>query len=161
MTRRVFKQTLKSAGGNLTQHVEEVLSALFLSAKRTDGAFGAAPQTTAHTLSDASSDVFKMVKHLKENKVTARLITDSTDDGYNKLAVQFLVERNTFEKSSSVLQMNIRDEHLQGLESHNEMLIMSYPTSCTCKHNLITISNFHIHFNIIKQTNSFYVSLQK
>ena len=71
---RVFKQTLKSAGGNLTgRHVEEVsLSALFLldAAKKTDRAFGVAPQTTAHTIRDPSSDVSKMVKHLMENKVS-------------------------------------------------------------------------------------------
>ena len=61
----VFKQTLKSAGGNLTErHLEEVsLSALFLldAAKKTDTAFGVAPRTTAHTVRDPSSDVSKMV----------------------------------------------------------------------------------------------------
>ena len=48
------------------------MSALFLldAAKKTDAAFGVAPQTTAHTIRDPGSDVSKMVKHLVENKVS-------------------------------------------------------------------------------------------
>ena len=70
-TFRVFKQTLRAAGGNLTEkHVEEVsLGVLFLmdAAKKFDKAMGASPQTTAHTTRDASED---MVTYLKENNVS-------------------------------------------------------------------------------------------
>ena len=43
---------------------------LLEAAKKTDAAFGVAPQTTAHTIRDPGSDVSKMVKQLVENKVS-------------------------------------------------------------------------------------------
>ena len=136
--------TLKSAGGNLTErHVEEVsLSALFLldAAKRTDKAFGAAPQTTAHTISDASSDVSKMVKHLVENKVSSTVkdrltpaFTDPTDDGYKKLCSSWL--RETLSRSQVVYNSPpgedevISDEHLQGRQAHNDDVDLDYEFS--------------------------------
>ena len=48
---------LKSAGGNLTErHIEEVSLSVFLldAAKKTDRAFGVAPQTTAYSIRDPS-----------------------------------------------------------------------------------------------------------
>ena len=99
----MFKQTLKSAGGNLTKrHIEEVsLSVLFLleAAKSTDRAFGAVPQTTAHSIRDPTSDLSKLVKHLMETKVSqvdedrqGPAFHDSTDDGYKKLCSSWLSE---------------------------------------------------------------------
>lgn len=77
------------------------MSALFLldAAKKTDTAFGVAPQTTAHTIRDPASDVSKMVKHLVENKVSLTVedgltpaFTDPTDKGYKKLCSSWLNE---------------------------------------------------------------------
>ena len=60
---RVVKQTLRLAGGNLTdKHVEDVsLSALYLmdAAKKAEKIMGVSPQATSHTFSGASSDVKK------------------------------------------------------------------------------------------------------
>ena len=75
------------------------MSALFLldAAKKTDAAFGIAPQTTAHTIRDPGSDVSKMIKHLVENKVSLTVedrlspaFTDLTDKGYKKLCSSWL-----------------------------------------------------------------------
>ena len=58
---RVFKQTLRSAGSNLTdKRVRDVsLSVMFLmkAAKKADEAFKVTPQSTAHTDRDASKDI--------------------------------------------------------------------------------------------------------
>ena len=91
----MLKQTLRAAGGNLTEkHVEEVsLGVLFLidAVKKFDKAMGASPQTTAHTTRDASEDVKKMVTYLKENNVSQLVenrlrpeLLDPTNEGYKK-----------------------------------------------------------------------------
>ena len=96
ITCRVFKQTLRAAGGNLTDtHVKDVsMSVLFLldAAKKTDRAFGIAPQCTSHTVRDADSDIQKMRKHIKEHDVThtvddrdAPTFTDPTEEGLKKM----------------------------------------------------------------------------
>ena len=140
----MFKQTLKSAGGNLTEkHVEEVsLSALFLleAAKKTDRAFGVAPQTTAHTIRDSTSDVSKMVKHLVENKVSLVVdngrtpaFTDPTDDGYKKLCSSWLnktLSRNqVVDYNSAPEDLEITDEHLHGREANNDDIDIDYELS--------------------------------
>ena len=100
---RVVKQTLRSAGCNLTEnHIEDVsLSALFLmdAAKKADKVLGVSPQTTSHTLSDATSDVKKMVTYLRENKVSSLVenrssptFEDPTSNGYKKLCSSWLKE---------------------------------------------------------------------
>lgn len=94
---RVFKQTLRSAGGNLTEkHVEEVsLGVVFLlnAAKKTDQAFHASPQTTAHTVRSFCTDVQNMVQYLQEKKVTEEtegrntpVFSDPTEQGWQKLS---------------------------------------------------------------------------
>ena len=93
---RVFKQTLRSAGGNLTQkHVENVsLCALFLmeASKKADKFFNVPPPTTAHTIRDSDKDVEKMVSHLLEAKVstadrdwTSSPFKDPVESGWAKL----------------------------------------------------------------------------
>lgn len=100
---KVVKQTLCSAGGNLTdKHVEDVsLSALFLmdAAKKADKIMGVSPQTTSHTYSDASSDVKKMVTYLRENEVSSLIenrlsppFEDPTSSGYKKLCSSWWME---------------------------------------------------------------------
>ena len=102
-TSRVFKQTLRAAGGNLTEkHVEEVsLSVLFLmdAAKKFDKAMGASPQTTTHTVRDATADIKKMVTYLRENNVSQLVenraspsFSDPTNEGYKKLCSSWLKE---------------------------------------------------------------------
>ena len=68
---RVFKQTLRSAGGNLTtKHVEDVsLCALFLmeASKKADHLFKVPPPSTAHTIRDSDKDIEKMVGHQSQH----------------------------------------------------------------------------------------------
>ena len=70
------------------------MSALFLldAAKKTDQAFGIAPQTTSHTVRDADSDIQKMTKHIIEHNVThivddreAPTFVDPTEEGLKKM----------------------------------------------------------------------------
>ncbi len=93
----IFKQTIRTSGGNLTyQHTEDVsLAVLFLmeAAKRADSMLGASRQTTAHTIRDASTDVLKMARDLmakqtpQEIKVhIAPTFIDNSDVGWKKLA---------------------------------------------------------------------------
>lgn len=102
-TSRVFKQTLRAAGDNLTEkHVEEVsLSVLFLmdAVKKFDKAMGASPQTTAQTVRDATDDIKKMVTYLRENNVSQLIenrttpeFSDPTNEGYKKLCSSWLKE---------------------------------------------------------------------
>ena len=97
---RVVKQTLRSAGSNVTEnHIEDVsLSALFLmdAAKKADNVLGVSPPTTSHTFSDASSDIKKMVTYLRENKVSHFTENRSSptfeDPGYKKLCSSWFKE---------------------------------------------------------------------
>ena len=94
---RIFKQTIRTCGGNLTsQHTEDVsLAVLFLmeAAKRADSMLGAARQTTApHTVRDASTDVLKMARDLMEKQTTQEIsvrtaptFIDNSDVGWKKL----------------------------------------------------------------------------
>ena len=58
---RIFKQTLRSAGANVTvKHIKEVsLSVLFLmeAASKTDQAFAVPPRSTEHSVRDADKDL--------------------------------------------------------------------------------------------------------
>ena len=94
---RVFKQTLCSGGGNLTnKHIEDVsLCALFLmeASKKADKLFNIAPPTTAHTIADSAKDVAKLVNHLHEAKVTTvdnnrttPIFPDPVASGWQKLS---------------------------------------------------------------------------
>lgn len=70
------------------------MSALFLldAAKKTDQAFGIAPQTTSHTVRDADNDIQKMRKHIIEHDVTHTVdnrdtptFIDPTGEGLKKM----------------------------------------------------------------------------
>ena len=121
------------------------MSALFLldAAKKTDTAFGVAPQTTAHTIRDPSSDV-SMVKHLVENKVSLTLedrltppFTDPADKGYKKLCSSWLNE--TLSRShvvdynsppSEIEDLVIADDdYLHGREVNNDDIDIDYELS--------------------------------
>ena len=92
---RVFKQTLRSAGSNLTdKHVRDVsLSVMFLmkAAKKADEAFKVTPQSTAHTDRDASKDIERMVTYMKEKHISCELqeragaiFSDPIEHGWKK-----------------------------------------------------------------------------
>lgn len=94
---RVIKQVLHSGGPNLTdKHIKEVsLSGLFLmeAAKKADRAFGVPPPSTRHTVTDASSDIQKITKHLLEKNATTEVtgrsspaFKDPTEEGWKKLS---------------------------------------------------------------------------
>ena len=77
------------------------MSALFLldAAKKTDQAFGIAPQTTSHTVRDADSDIKKMRKHIIEHGVTHYIddrevptFIDPTDEGLKMCNMKWLKE---------------------------------------------------------------------
>ena len=93
---RVFKQTLQSAGSNLTdKHVRDVsLSVMFLmkAAKKADEAFKVIPQSTAHTDRDASKDIERMVTYMKEKHISCELqeragviFSDPIEHGWKKI----------------------------------------------------------------------------
>ena len=92
----MFKQTLSSGGGNLTQqHIEDVsMCAFFLmeASKKADIFFKLPPPTTAHTIRDSDKDIEKIVTHLYEAKVsivdkqrTSPPFTDPVESGWAKL----------------------------------------------------------------------------
>lgn len=94
---RVLKQTLRSAGSNLTiKHVEDVsMSVLFLleAAKKTDRAFQPSPQSTAHTVRSSQMDIAKMTQHLLDKNTTTTVqdritptFIDPTEQGWKKLS---------------------------------------------------------------------------
>ena len=68
----MLKQALKASSGNLTErHTEDAsMCALFLmeAAKKTDRKFGCS-QSSAHTTTDAESNVTKMMRHLMDGNV--------------------------------------------------------------------------------------------
>ena len=96
MCYRVIKQVLHSSGANVTEkHIKEVsLSGLFLmeAAKKVDRAFSAPPPSTQHTVTDATSDIKNMTKHLEKNATTevatrsSSAFKDPTDEGWKKLS---------------------------------------------------------------------------
>ena len=71
---RVFKEALRSGGGQLTpKHIEDVSMAVFFlleASKKADQAFSVAPQATAHTTVDSRKDVTLMSKRLIESAIT-------------------------------------------------------------------------------------------
>ena len=92
----MFKQTLRSAGSNLTdKHVQDVsLSVMFLmkAAKKADEAFKVSPQSTAHTVRDVSKDLERMVAYMKEKNIsyevkerTGIAFSDPIEHGWKKL----------------------------------------------------------------------------
>lgn len=141
---RVVKQTLRSAGGNLTEkHIEDVsLSALFLmdAAKKADNILGVSPQTTSHTFSDASSDVKKMVTYLRENQVSSLIenrssptFEDPTSKGYTKLCSSWLKEtlyRTTVSYNcpypSDEEEMHSASDEPYGRERENDDIDLDY-----------------------------------
>ena len=93
---RVFKQTLQSAGSNLTDnHVWDVsLSTMFLmkAAKKADEAFKVSPQSTAHSVRDVSKDIKRMVAYMKEKDISCEVkertgvaFSDPIEHGWKKL----------------------------------------------------------------------------
>lgn len=70
---RIVKQTLKESGSNATKsHMENVsLSALFLleACKLADSIFGVT-HSSHHTIADATTDINKMVDHLRKSSVS-------------------------------------------------------------------------------------------
>ena len=68
-------------------------------AKKADKVLGVSPPATAHTFSDASSDINKMVTYLRENKVSHQIenrlsptFEDPTSSGYKKLCSSWFKE---------------------------------------------------------------------
>ena len=74
---RIFKQALRSGGGQLTEkYVEEVsMAVLFLmeASKKTDAAFALPVPNTSHTVVNSQNDIGKIVMHLIESCATASL----------------------------------------------------------------------------------------
>ena len=108
---RIFKQTVRSAGANLTvKHIHEVsLSVLFLmeAAAKADKMFSVPPRSSSHTTSDVAADVKKMVTHLIERRIitedserTAPAFTDPTESGILKLTDKWLKE--TLDRTTAV-----------------------------------------------------------
>lgn len=71
---RVVKQALRCSGANITdKHITDVsMCALFLleAAKKCDKVFGVPPQSTAHTVRDAKSDIGMICQHLLDKEIT-------------------------------------------------------------------------------------------
>ena len=91
----VLKEALKASGGNLTEHHTEDVSmyALLLmeAAKKSDREFGCS-QSSAHTTTDAESDINKLMVRLMEAEVTQGLsnrtspaFEDPTDKWLDKM----------------------------------------------------------------------------
>lgn len=108
---RIFKQTVRSAGANLTmKHLEEVsMSVLFLmkAAQKTDNAFGVSPPSSTHTTQDAVADITTMMKHLVDKAVIIESaerhhppFVDPTESGWKKLTNKWLKE--TLERTSPI-----------------------------------------------------------
>ena len=92
------------------------MSALFLldATKKTDQAFGIAPQTTSHTVRDADNDIQKMRKHIIEHDVAhtvddreAPTFIDLTDEGLKKMC-------NTKWLKETMAKSHIDDVYEQG-----------------------------------------------
>ena len=92
---RVLKEALKASGGNLTErHTEDVSMCTLLlmeAAKKTDREFGCS-RSSAHTTTDAESDVNKLMVRLKEAEVawelsnrTSPAFEDPTEKGLDKM----------------------------------------------------------------------------
>ena len=123
MFTRIFKQTVRSAGANLTvKHLEEVsMSVLFLldAARKADHTFGVPPPSTAHTIRDADKDILKMVDHLVEKAASLETpdhsgpaFSDPTETGWKKMTNTWLKE--TLERTST--EENLEAEREQGRE---------------------------------------------
>ena len=106
---RIFKQTVRSAGANLTvKHIKEVsLSVLFLmeAAKKADEAFDVPPKSYTHTVANADKDILKMIEHLNEKEVTTQAserttpsFTDPIEVGMSKFSSKWL--KKTLDRTS-------------------------------------------------------------
>ena len=72
---RVLKEALKASGGNLTEHHRgriHVCTVTDGGSKKTDREFGCS-QSSAHTTTDAESDINKLMVRLMEAEVTQEL----------------------------------------------------------------------------------------
>jgi hypothetical protein len=108
---RVLKEALKASGGNLTEHHTEDVSmcALLLmeAAKKTDREFGCY-QSSAHTTTDAESDIKKLMVRLMEAEVTQELsnrtspaFEDPTEKGLDKMYTTSWIQ-DTMSKSTVI-----------------------------------------------------------
>ena len=124
---RVVKQSLRSAGGNLTEkHVEDVsLCALFLmdAAKKTDQEFRCY-QSGTHTTRDSDNDIKKMTNNLLESTATRQQeqrtspgFVDPTDIGVHKLCTTEWIE-TTISK--------LETDHLQEGEGIHKDIDLNY-----------------------------------
>ena len=122
---RVFKEALRSGGGQLTpKHVEDVsMAVLFLSeaSETADEAFGVAPQTTAHSIIDSQKDVTLMSTRLIESVVTTfdrerqtPPFVDPATAGWKKLTTTNWLQ-DTIQKSHTLADRedDDDDDHLQ------------------------------------------------
>ena len=120
----VFKQTLRSAGSNLTdKHIRDVsMSVLFLlnAAKKSDEVFGTSPQQSKHTTRDSAKDVEKMVTYMKEKTVsyevegrTGVIFNDPIEKGWNKIYntpwIKDTLNRTTVVSNDGAVQDNEGD----------------------------------------------------
>ena len=113
---------------------------LFLldAARKTDEAFGVAPQSTAHTVRDASSDIKKMVKHLVQRRVSKSIdehrtpvFTDPTNSGFKTLCSPWLKDvlsrsHVAYNTPPSVDADTSSSDFLRGREVHNDDIDMNY-----------------------------------
>ena len=74
-------------------------------AKKADRTFGAPPQSTRHTVTESSSDIKKITKHLLEKNATTEVIAHSspafkcpTEEGWKKLSCTEWILTNTLEE---------------------------------------------------------------
>lgn len=116
------------------------MTTLFLldAARKTDQAFGVAPQSTAHTVRDASSDIKKMTKHLAETRVSkiiderlTPVFTDPTESGFKTLCSTWLKDALSrshvvYNSPPSVDADTGSGDFLHGREAHNDEIDMNY-----------------------------------
>ena len=127
---RVFKQTLRSGGGNLTtRHIEDVsMCAFFLmeASRKADEVFNVPPTATAHTVRDSNKDIEKMVSHLHDAKVnvldidrTTPPFTDPVETGWQKLAMSDWLKntltRHLVDDSADLQEEDTHSEFEHGL----------------------------------------------
>lgn len=97
MYHRIIKQTLQSSGANVTKsHIIDVsLAAMFLleASKKADREFGVKVASQRHTMRDASLDISKIAKYLKDKAVTSEMqgretpkFIHPTEKGWEKMS---------------------------------------------------------------------------
>ena len=125
---RVFKEALRSGGGQLTpKHIEDVSMAVFFlleASKKADQAFSVAPQTTAHTTVDSRKDVTLMSKRLIESAITTLdnerqtpPFVDPATTGWKKLTTTTWLQ-DTIQKSHTLADQEDDD----GNDLHDEVI---------------------------------------